>query len=391
MYSIGLPQKMIFHFIAIAAILLSGCTTSADETEENKNTDLAVVDEAITDFMTQYNVPGLSLAVVKNEKLVYAKGYGKADTENGEDVNKNSLFRIASVSKPITGIAIMKLAETGMLSLDDTVFGEDGLLGTRYGSKSYSPVLKQITVRHLLWHTSGNWPNDGTDPMFRQQQLDVHELLDWVLDTYPHTVTPGTRYAYSNFGYAVLGRVIEQVTGLSYEDYVKNEILKPAGITNMQMAGNTEAERKSGEVKYYPQGSNEAALVYNMNVERMDAHGGWIASATDLARLLVRVDGANGKPDILSANTIQEMVTPSAQNPNYAKGWGVNSAGNWWHNGSLPGTGSIMVKASNGMSWVILTNTRSQDLNRYNTELDMLMWNILDVYNPSQWPDRDLF
>src|SRR5690625_7583736 len=87
--------------------------------------------------MEKHNVPGLSLAIVKDEKLIYSKAYGKADIESGDDVNRNSLFRIASISKPITGIAVMKLVESGVLSLDDPVFGDQGVLGTTYGSRPY--------------------------------------------------------------------------------------------------------------------------------------------------------------------------------------------------------------------------------------------------------------
>lgn len=364
------------------------CSTSSEVgTEEDQ--DLSQVDVAVKQFMEKHNVPGLSLAIVKDEKLIYSKAYGKADIESGDDVNRNSLFRIASISKPITGIAVMKLVESGVLSLDDPVFGDQGVLGTTYGSRPYPPLLEQITIEHLLLHTSGNWPNDSTDPMFQHTTLNVHDLIDRTLDNHPVSVAPGTRYAYSNFGYALLGRIIEEITGMKYDEYVKQAILQPAGITRMQIGGNTEADRKQGEVAYVGQGNNEKSLVYAMNITRMDAHGGWIASAEDLARLLVRVDGFDVKPDILETKTIQEMVTASPQNRNYAKGWSVNNAGHWWHNGSLPGSGTLMVRASNGFSWVILTNTRTQNLNAYMGDLDALMWNVLN--SPPQWPDTDLF
>ena len=383
--------KLLLSVLVAAVFLISCSSDSGNSEEEIENENLEAVDAAISNFMQMNNVPGLSIAVVRNEKLVFAKGYGKADLESGEDVNENSLFRIASLSKPITGVTIMKLIESGALSLDDRIFGDQGILGTTYGGKPYSAALEQMTIKHLLLHTSGSWPNDGSDPMFQQTQLDVYELIDWVLDNYPVTVTPGTRYAYSNFGYALLGRVVEEVSGMSYEGYVKEAILQPSGITRMQIGGNTESDRKDGEVKYYGQG-NQASFVYTMNIQRMDAHGGWLASASDLARLLVRVDGFNSKADILSASTIQEMTKPSPQNQNYAKGWSVNSAGHWWHAGSVPGTGTVLVRASNGFSWVILTNTRTQDTSRYMSELDTLMWNILNnSTNPPKWPDTDLF
>src|SRR5690625_7654649 len=113
---------------------------------------------------------------------------------------------------------------------------------------------------------------------------------------------------------------------MKYDEYVKQAILQPAGITRMQIGGNTEADRKQGEVAYVGQGNNEKSLVYAMNTTRMDAHGGWIASAEDLARLLVRVDGFDVKPDIPETKTIQEMVTASPPNRKYATARSVNTA-----------------------------------------------------------------
>src|SRR5690606_28648116 len=121
--------------------------------------DIATVDNAVKAFMDKYNVPGLSLAVTKNEKLVYVKAYGKADKEAGTNLTPQHKFRIASVSKPVTAVAVMKLIEEGKLSLNDKVFGDGALLGTTYGTKAYSTNLKNITVKHLLTHTAGAWGN----------------------------------------------------------------------------------------------------------------------------------------------------------------------------------------------------------------------------------------
>ncbi len=103
----------------------------------------------------------------------------------------------------------------------------------------------------------------------------------------------------------VLGRIVEQVTGQPYETYVRDHILSQAGITRMQIAGNSLAERKPGEVVYYP------ARSYKPNVRRFDSHGGWIATPTDLLRFMVRVDGLPTKPDILSAGSHAAMTTKS--------------------------------------------------------------------------------
>ncbi len=346
---------------------------------------IAQVDDAVYHFMQQYKVPGMSVAITRNGKLVYAKSYGKADIENNVPVSNASLFRIASVSKPITATAILKLAEAKKLNLDDKVFGEGALLGNKYGKQPYSAGIRQITVRHLLQHTAGGWPNNGADPMFSQPELNAASLISWTLDHVPLDTIPGTRYAYSNFGYCILGRVIEQVSGQPYAQYVKTAILQPSGGSTMQIGGNTLAERKPLEVKYYGQLGQDP---YCCDVTRMDAHGGWIASATDLARWLVSIDGFDSKPDILSKASIAAMTTPSAANPNYALGWLVNAYHNWWHSGSLPGTASEVIRASNVFNWVMLCNTRT-DKGFFN-DLDALIWKaVSDKQTP--WPAEDLF
>jgi D-alanyl-D-alanine carboxypeptidase len=226
--------------------------------------------------------------------------------------------------------------------------------------------------------------------MFKNQEMNQNELIGWVLDTRDPSELPGTTYSYSNFGYSVLGRVIEAKTNQPYEMYVKENILKPMGITTMRIGGDTEAERYTDEVVYHdgeflsnPYGSS----IHSMEVRRMDAHGGWIASATDLARFMVHVDGFSTKSDFLKKESIQTMTTPSSANKYYAKGWFVNSNNNWWHAGSLPGTTSILVRTSGGVSWAFLVNTWKGE--GFPNKLDKTMWRAVDGVN--SWPDIDLF
>jgi len=328
----------------------------------------------------------MSVTVTKDDKLVYAKSYGQSDKEAGTAAKNTDLYRLASVSKPITAIAIMKLVEAGKLNLDEKVFGTGALLGTSYGTKAYSDRLKAITVKHLLTHTSGAWTNSSNDPMFKDANWTTDQVINWALDNLPVNNAPGTVYDYSNFGYCLLGRIVEKVSGQNYETYVKKTVLEPAGITDMRIGGNTLAQRATNEVKYYGQGGENP---YLYNITRMDAHGGWIASATDLAKLLVKVDGYSGKADILSSGSITTMTTPSSAFANYALGWGVNSAGNWWHLGSLPGTFTEIVRSSKGFTWTILCNTR-QTNNAFTNEFDGLMWTFVNNAN-TKWPDQDLF
>ncbi len=355
--------------------------TSADPFKAN---EMQAVDNLVKAYMQSNDVPGLSFAMSRSGKLVLAKTYGMADQEGNEQVAPRHRFRIASVSKPITSATIMRLIQQGKLKLSDKVFGPGALLGTTYGTKAYGDNLKKITVEHLLTHTCGGWDNTGNDPMFQDKTWSVSTLISKTLDNFPLDNAPGTTYAYSNFGYCLLGRIIEKKTGQNYEDYVQNNILNQCDVSRMEIGGNTLAERKSSEVKYYAPGNP-----YNMNVTRMDAHGGWIATPIDLVRFLNRVDRFNTVPDILTTASIDEMTQATSQSNNgYAKGWSVNSSHNYWHNGALPGTISLMVRTNDGFCWSIVINTRP-DNDKFASKLDKLMWDIRGAI--SDWPSHNLF
>ncbi len=325
-------------------------------------------------------MPALSVAFSRHGQFVFDQAFGSEDRKDAELANTSNLFRIASVTKPITSVTIFSLIEKGKLNLTDKVFGPSGVLGTKYGKAPYKQYVTDITVDHLLTHTCGGWPNDSTDPMFRFKSWDQAKLISWTLENLPLTYPPGQHWAYSNFGYCVLGRVIEQVTGQPYADYVAGNILAPCGISGMRISGNTMKQRAPNEVVYYGQyGENP----YDMNVTRMDSHGGWLATPSNLVQFLDHVTGAGNIPSLLKSQTIRTMTTPAPAYPQgsdakYARGWMVrnNGQGNWWHAGSLPGTTTIMVRTASGMCWAGLTNTRTEPSDEISSALDNMMWNM---------------
>ena len=330
--------------------------------------------------MTKYKVPGLSVAIARHGQFVYRKGFGLADVASGEKVTPDYLFRIASVSKPITSVAIFTLIEKGRLKLSDRIFGRDAVLGMDFGS-SYPERVQKITLEHLLTHTCGGWQNDANDPMFLNPAMNQPALIRWTLQNQPLQYDPGTHYAYSNFGYCILGRVIEKVSGQTYAEFAEQNVLAKCGVSDMRIAGNTLLDTVPGEVEYYGQNGESP---YDMNVRRMDSHGGWIATPSDLVNFAMRVDGFSYTPNILEPATIDTMTTASSVKPDYAKGWMVNTLNNWWHNGSLPGTTSIMVRTSSGLCWAALTNTRTKGMD---PALDQMMWDLADAV--PQWRARN--
>lgn len=331
------------------------------------------MEEVASSFMREHTIPGLSAAVARGGELLYERGFGYADWDRKEPVTPAHLFRIASVSKPITSVTLFRLMEDRRLTLDDTVFGPGGILGDGFGRRPYAQWVEGIRIRHLLTHTGGGWQNDGTDPMFRNPAMNHQQLIAWTLKNVPLIHPPGEHYAYSNFGFCILGRVIEKLTGVAYDQHVRDAILQRCGVIDMRIAGNTLAERAPGEVVYYGAGRQDP---YGMNVRRMDSHGGWLATARDLASFASHVDGLSPSRNILKAASIREMTTASAANAGYAKGWAVNRVPNWWHTGSLPGTTGIMVRTASGFCWAALANSREESGDTGGA-LDQMMWRLV--------------
>ena len=383
-------------------------------------------DNLINNFLTAYDIPAATVAMAKDGRIVYMRAFGNSNIANTIPTQPYNLFRIASLSKPITAIACMKLMQHGRLAMNARAFGTGGILQNH-------PVLSaatitdtriyDITVQQLLEHAAG-WNRDvncnpspttpypyyfaGCDPIAFPLRVTMltgtpnpvteEALLTFMLEK-GLDFTPGTAYSYSNMGYLVLGEIIEQITGLSYERYIKDSVLAPLGIFDMHIGKNLLADKQEREGEYvgngytnlsvYGTGQNVPWEYGGFSVEAMDAHGGWIASSRDMLKLLTAVDGFSTKPDILNANTVATMVAPSANSQYYAKGWQVNQFNNWWHTGALDGTASIWVRSAGGYAWIIILNKRNiTNSNNFWSALDNLGWNCISA--TSTWPTWDL-
>ncbi len=388
---------------------------------------LASFDELMREFVRENEIPGAALAVVKDGRLVYARGFGYANRKRKEPVRPDSLFRIASISKPLTAVATLQLIEQGKLKLDDRVFK---LLPHRahlpQGGK-VDPRLNQITLAHLMRHQAGWDRGESIDPMFHSIEIAtalgkrppanpddiIRFIKGWPLD-----FDPGTRYAYSNLGYCLLGRVIEQTTGRGYEAYLKNSVLKPLGITRMRTGKTLPAQRATGEVTYYPRGELVGLAVTGprigakvprpygaWNLESMDSLGAWIAAAPDLVRFGSAVDRFE-KTKILNAQSMKTLLTrPKGHFGNdekgkpdktyYGCGWSIrpvegSKKPNRWHTGHLSGTSTILVLRHDGLCWAALFNTNQPpDRKRPCKKIDPLIHKASDAVKA--WPEHDLF
>jgi CubicO group peptidase (beta-lactamase class C family) len=378
-------------------------------------------EQSVLDMMHSYGIPGGAVALVRDGKLFYARGFGYADLENKTPVQPDALFRIASVSKPITSAAIMKLVEEGKLELDDRVAPFIAHLTPAPGA-IVDPRWEQITIRHLLDHTGG-WDRDkangGFDPIDRPAIAAAavgapapasSETLVRYMKGMPLDFNPGEKFAYSNFGYIILGRVIERLSGMPYEQFVRERVLLPVGAKRTRQGKSLMRNALADEVKYYMPGVGlNAALTQSVfpgegvvpinyggyHLEAGDASGAWVSSTIDLLRFVNGVDGRASPPDILSPQLIAEMTSNGATlcadgSCYYAGGWNVRpvqSGATWWHGGDLPGTKSMLVRSYYNISWVALFNAGAPP--KFNGELDDALWAALA--GVTSFPTHDLF
>ncbi len=387
--------------------------------------DFDSFDEEMTEFMGARNIPGGALAVSRNGRVVLARGYGYADVEAKELVRPTSLFRIASVSKPLTAVAVLRLLEQGEgdVTLDTRAFELLDYEPHLAPDAQPDPRVRQITIRHLLRHTAG-WDREQTfDPMGRPhtiaRELGVTppasqaDIIRYMLGQ-PLQHDPGTKHAYSNFGYCVLGRIIEKLSGKTYEQYVQDEILRPLGITDMRIGRTLPDQRAPGEVRYYDPGKGKNVMTPGeddevprpdggFHLEAMDSHGGWIASAVDLVRFACAFDDPESCP-LLKPESIAEMFArPEGEagfEPDgkpkaayYGLGWSVRPKGegkaNHWHGGGLAGTKSLLVRRHDGLNWAVVFNQSRDASGRSYDEIDPALHRGANAVEA--WPEDGLF
>jgi CubicO group peptidase (beta-lactamase class C family) len=315
--------------------------------------DFKPLDDAVLRFMDTVQAPAATVAVSRNGTLVYSRGYGWCDAAKKTPTEPDTLMRIASVSKPMTAAEIKKLIRAKKLTLDSKVFP---LLGIKpYNGKEGDPRLGAITVGQLLKHQGGWDRGKSYDPMFMtgtiakalqlKGPVTPVNVIQYML-AQPLQFAPGQRSAYSNFGYCVLGRVIEQVTAKPYGDAMAADIFGPGGIRDIKL-GRTSSKARDPREVWYP------AADQAFSVEVMDAHGGWIASAPALCRFMDAY-WISGEPRDKGSQ-------------------------NWTFFGSLPGTSAMARQRPDGFNIAVLLNNRRD--NQIDADLSLLARSVNKVFD----------
>lgn len=347
--------------------------------------------DAINGFMNTNGIPGMSLAIARNGRLVFARGFGLADQAANAWVHPDNRFRVASVSKIMTAVGVLRLRDGvggTLTSLDETLFGSGSLFGNLYGTPPYSLRQQAMTVRELLSHTSG-WTND---PVAFDNTLDHAAKISTQLDTVAVSHPPGTFYSYQNINFITAARVIEQVSGLSYGQYIKNQVLAPCGITAMEIGHQTLAGRLSNEAVYYQNPLNPGDP-YSINPGLMDGSTAWVARPIDLLLLMRRIDGSDVQADIISTNRFKDMVSGNAASVSQAAyGLATILGGSYFgHNGGMAGTCAWLYHRTDGFDVAFVCNTTPFTNDGGSFNLKAYIDNAINAIPPSAWPDYDLF
>lgn len=369
------------------------------------------MENKIKRYLLRWEINGAQIAVTRNDSLLYVKGFGWADMEKKQEMQPSNIMRLASVSKLLTAVGVMRLAEAGTLKLSDHVFGPKGILNdTAFTNAIKDQRYLDITVEQLLRHKAGFTTGAG-DPMFSTRYIMMQNRLTTPPDN--NTLmkillkrrlgfTPGTAKRYSNVGYTLLSMIIEKKTRMSYEDYMRKFVFEPAGCYDFHIAGSYEKDRRRNEVKYYMHKGSEPVYEYNNSgrmvekcygendIPNLKGAGAWCASAAELSRLVASIDLLPGVKDILSKKSV-EFMTREMPDHDFSIGWNFCPKGRpWIRTGSLSGTSALVLRYPDGECWILITNTSTWKGHGFSNDT-MRLFERLRQENRDKFPKRNLF
>jgi CubicO group peptidase (beta-lactamase class C family) len=307
-------QEMRNRFSTAAVLLFSLCVAAQAQQPTTLPTDkLEKIEKAIGAQMSRLGIPGLSVAVAIDHKLRWSNGYGLADVENFVPAKATTAYRLGSISKPITAAAVMQLVERGKLNLDAQI-------------QKYCPAFPQkqwpITARQLLGHLSGVRHYKGEEFASTRHFNSVVEGLDMFRDD-PLLFEPGTKYSYTTHGFAVLGCAVEGASGTTFQDYVRDNVFKPASMDRIRVdnVADITPNRAQGYVR---SGSGELRNSGLADTSYKIPGGGFISTVEDLAKFAIAMQTGV----LVEKETLDQMWTSQktrdGKTTGYGFGWAVS-------------------------------------------------------------------
>ena len=372
-YSLARSLVVLFASLLAGIFSLHASAQSNSLAPEKR----AQIEKAVSAFMTANSVPGISVALVENAQPVWSSGFGMADLEDSAPATSSTLYRLGSISKPITAVAILQLYERGKLDLDAPV-------------QKYCPAFPQkdspITSRQLLGHLAGirHYNKDGKGDVPEDSARHFNSMQEslQLFASDPLLSKPGTEFHYSTYGYTLLGCVLEGASGQKYIDFVRENVLHPALMDHTQV--DDFFAILPHRTRWYHR--DKSGAVQNAGV--LDSSykipgGGLVSSADDMANFEVALLSRK-----LLKPATQEMMwtlqhTADGKPTHYALGWGasdylgVHLIG---HNGGQQGTSTaIILVPQKSAAVAVLANMDNQDI-------DSLAQSILKIALDLQGP-----
>lgn len=354
----------------------SDVISAGNSTQEYPVTDR--INLWVEDFKEEQNIPGLQLAVLKHDSLVYSNAVGYLDKTNKIETNSSTQFRIASVSKTLTSAGLMNLVSQGKVDLDRSV---------QYYVPSFPQKKHPITVRQLLSHLGGIRDYYGIsweEELFIQEHYENSTEAVSVFSNDTLVVKPGTQFVYSSFGYILLGAVIESASKQPYLEYMNEEIWKPLNMNSTygDIADSTMAHKS----KFYFF-SEEEATPYDLSYSYPS--GGLISTSNDLVKFGSSMLADGLLDDSLRNQVFKTQYTSTGKPTGYGLGWYVGEDFNgtkvWYHAGELPSSGSmILIYPEHELVIALLANSPiiSDKEDGFSTEIQRLSEII---YNHNGW------
>ena len=342
----NVPARLVAVLLTAAVLMLplAGATPASAQSGDIPAAD---IDRYIAQQMAQTHIPGMAVAIVRGQDIVYLKGFGLASLRRHTAVSPQTIFDLASCSKSFTALAVLTLWHDSAIDLDSPV--------TTYLPEFHlhaEGVSREITVRELLVQTSGI-PGTFAEPLAFHSGSDAMKQLVAAMSRIQAINTPGTSFEYSNLNYSLLGALVERVTGRPFEDYVQERVFAPLRMDNSTLRPEIAAGKDRADGHQLLLGK---VVTRNIPIYRSMIPAGWImSSAEDMGRWLIAnlnagmVDNAQVVPPelIRLMQTTASTFTKDGREAGYGMGWftGTTDDGSpvLWHGGDTPNFLSEMI------------------------------------------------
>lgn len=349
------------HLRAVAAFCLLFLVSFTAAAQQQASAPLSAekikqIEALISTEMSRQNIPGLSVAVVADRQLRWSAGYGMADVENFVPAKSATVYRLGSISKPVTAVAVMQLVERGKLDLDAPV-------------QKYCPAFPEkqwpVTTRQILGHTSGirHYKSDEEFNSTRFYPTMTEALDMFKADALLHE--PGAKYSYTTFGYTVLGCVVEGASALKFGDYVREHVLRPAGMDRMRVDSVPDIIPNRAQGYYKTRGGELKNSSLADNSYKIPG-GGFVSTVDDLAKFAVAVQANTLVKKETAEQMFTRLKTLDGKENSYGLGWNVNTRNNQriiGHSGAQQRVSTFLhMQPDQGLAVVLMANLEGSRL-----------------------------